>query len=62
MLLRTIGWLSVILAAVTGVLSGSVTDPGKLWILPVSFAGFYLAGVILAFLFLVAVAYRVDTE
>ena len=62
MLLRTIGWLSVILAAVTGVLRGSVTDPGKLWILPVSFAGFYLAGVILAFLFLVAVACRVDTE
>ena len=57
MLLRTIAGLSMLLSGLNYVLSGLA-----LWLLPVLYIGWYLALLLLAFLFLWALSAVVDME
>ena len=62
MLLRTIGLVSVILATTVCFLTGAFADFTKIWLLPVSFALFYLIGMAAAFVYLWYVSSKVDFD
>lgn len=62
MLLRTIGLVSVILATTVCSLTGAFADLSRIWLLPVSFAGFYLVGLAAAFVYLWYVSSKVDFD
>ena len=62
MLLRTIGLVSVLLAATVSSLTGAFADFSKIWVPLVSFIGFYLAGMAVAFAYLCYVSSKVDFD
>ena len=62
MLLRTIGLVSVILATTLCSLTGAFADLGRIWLLPASFALFYLIGMAVAFIYLWYVSSKVDFD
>ena len=62
MLLRTIGLVSVILATTLCSLADAFASFSKIWLLPVSFIGFYLVGMAGAFAYLCYVSSKVDFD
>ena len=62
MLIKTITWISALLAVVLCALWGGFGGLGFLWMLPLTFAGLWLLGALLALGFLWILCARVDME